>query len=76
MPALAESAGPGNSTYNDYDARSRRRHATGSPRSAGRSADKPWVLFVSFVRPHFPLTAPPEFYRLYPPERMADAPAL
>ena len=34
------------------------------------SREKPWVLFVSFVRPHFPLTAPPEFYKLYPPERM------
>jgi choline-sulfatase len=27
-------------------------------------------LFVSLVRPHFPLTAPPEFFALYPPERM------
>ena len=35
-----------------------------------RRSGKPWALFVSFVRPHFPLTAPPEFYKLYPPERM------
>ncbi len=28
--------------------------------------DKPWVLFVSFVAPHFPLTAPPpHFYKYY-----------
>ena len=35
-----------------------------------RASDKPWALFVSLVRPHFPLTAPPEFFALYPPERM------
>ena len=34
------------------------------------TSEKPWVLFVSLVRPHFPLTAPPEFFALYPPERM------
>ena len=51
-------------------ARSRRRRANGSRRRQAAS-DKPWALFVSFVRPHFPLTAPPEFYKLYPPERMA-----
>jgi choline-sulfatase len=69
MPALAESARPGNSTYNDYD----RAIAAAACRwiaEAGRSGAKPWALFVSFVRPHFPLTAPPEFYALYPPERM------
>ena len=30
-----------------------------------RKADKPWALFVSFVAPHFPLTAPPEPYYRY-----------
>jgi len=70
MPALASSAGPGESTYNDYD-----RAITDAAcrwivkEGVGRRA-KPWVLFVSLVRPHFPLTAPPEFFALYPPERM------
>jgi choline-sulfatase len=27
--------------------------------------DKPWVLFVSFVCPHYPLIAPDDFYELY-----------
>ena len=27
--------------------------------------EKPWVLFVSMVAPHFPLIAPKEFYDLY-----------
>ena len=75
MPALAESAGPGKSTYNDYDsaiaAAACEWIAAQAQFSDKPSGDKPWALFVSFVRPHFPLTAPPEFYRLYPPERMA-----
>lgn len=71
MPALAASAGPGSSPYNDYD----RAIATAACRwiqtEAPRASAKPWALFVSFVRPHFPLTPPPEFYALYPPERIA-----
>ena len=70
MPALAESAGPGNSTYNDYD-RAIAAAACEWISAHARPSDKPWALFVSFVRPHFPLTAPSEFYKLYPPERMA-----
>jgi choline-sulfatase len=31
--------------------------------AAGR--DKPWVLFVGFVCPHFPLVAPDESFKLY-----------
>ena len=27
-------------------------------------------MIVSLVRPHFPLTAPPEFFSLYDPEKM------
>src|SRR6185312_8448806 len=30
-----------------------------------RDAGPPWVLFVSFVAPHFPLTAPPEWFYRY-----------
>jgi choline-sulfatase len=75
MPALAESAGPGNSTYNDYDsaiaAAACEWIAARAQSSDKSSSDRPWALFVSFVRPHFPLTAPPEFYKLYPPEQMA-----
>jgi choline-sulfatase len=71
MPALAESAGPGDSTYNDYDRAIAAAACQWIATEASREADKPWALFVSFVRPHFPLTAPPEFYALYAPELMA-----
>ncbi len=33
--------------------------------NAIREHARPWVLFVSFVAPHFPLTAPPEHYYRY-----------
>jgi choline-sulfatase len=34
------------------------------------SHEKPWALFASFVAPHFPLIAPDEFFKLYPPDEM------
>jgi choline-sulfatase len=70
MPALAASAGPGESTYNDYDRDITDAACRWIADRGRRVSDKPWVLFVSLVRPHFPLTAPPEFFALYPPERM------
>jgi len=70
MPALAESAGPGESAYNDYDSEITATACRWIADEAKQKRDKPWALFVSLVRPHFPLIAPPEFYELYPPERM------
>lgn len=70
MPALAASAGPGESSYNDYDREITAAACRWIAGAAARRGDKPWALFVSLVRPHFPLTAPPEFFALYPPGRM------
>ena len=70
MPALAKSAGPGESSYNDYDTDITEAACRWIAERAKNCGDKPWALFVSLVRPHFPLTAPPEFYKLYDPERM------
>ena len=69
-PALAASAGPGRSAYNDYDVDIATAACRWIATEGTRHGDKPWALFVSFVRPHFPLTPPPEFFKLYPPERM------
>ncbi len=33
-------------------------------------AGRPWTLHLSYQPPHFPLTAPEEFWELYPPEDM------
>lgn len=62
---LAGDAGAGNSTYLQYD-RDIRDEATAWLESvAAQRPDTPWCLFVSFVCPHFPLVAPPEFFSLY-----------
>jgi len=70
MPALAAEAGAGRSSYNDYDRDIAEYACRWIAEPSRQKADKPWVLFVSFVRPHFPLIAPEEFFALYPPDRM------
>ncbi len=59
-------AGPGDSTYLQYDARNTE-HAMQWLDQHG-TTDQPWVLFLSFVCPHPPYIAPPALYDLYPPE--------
>ena len=69
--AIIENAGPGESDYTRYD---RKVADTAVSWLAAASERKtPWVLFVSFVTPHYPLIAPQEFYDLYPVEEMPDA---
>lgn len=63
---MAKLAGPGESMYTTYDRDIAARAQVWFRESAAKHADKPWVMFLSFVCPHFPLTAPPEhFYRYY-----------
>ena len=62
---LAGDAGPGNSTYLQYDRDIRDETMTWLNSVAAKRTEKPWCLFVSFVCPHFPLVAPPEFFNLY-----------
>jgi len=59
-------AGPGESVYTQYDRDIAARAQIWLHERAGQERDKGFVLFVSFVCPHYPLTAPPEhFYRYY-----------
>jgi choline-sulfatase len=62
---MARMAGPGESPYTQYDRDIARQAELVDRRGAPKHADKPWLLFVSFVCPHYPLTAPPEFYFRY-----------
>lgn len=63
---MADLAGPGESQYTFYDREIAARAQVWLREQATAEHDKPWVLFVSFVAPHFPLTAPPEhFYKYY-----------
>ena len=68
---LAQEIGPGESTYTQYDRQITEETCRWLREREGKPADKPWVLFVSLVCPHFPLLAPKEFFDLYP---VADVP--
>jgi choline-sulfatase len=72
---LANDAGRGNSSYQDYDDRITAAAVDWLKQRAASRAGKPWVLFVSLVCPHFPLIARPEWYDLYP-EETVPRPAL
>lgn len=62
---LAEQTGCGESDYTEFD-RKITAAACNWLRKYGKSTtSRPWVLFVSFVSPHYPLTAPATFYKLY-----------
>jgi choline-sulfatase len=69
---MIEPIGPGTSKYNNYDDLIASEAERWIARAAAeqKPGDKPWVLFVGFVAPHFPLTVPQEFLDLYPPETM------
>ena len=84
---LAGDAGPGSSTYLSYDRNIRDAAVAWLRATAAAAPEQPWCLFVSFVCPHFPLVAPPEFFNLYPldrvplprlsrPEELPDHPVL
>lgn len=63
-----EEAGPGDSTYLQYDARNAD-NAVQWLADAPQNG-KPWALFLSLVCPHPPYIAPPELYDLYPPDEI------
>ncbi|MEQ9329553.1 MAG: sulfatase-like hydrolase/transferase [Rhodospirillales bacterium] len=66
---LAERLGPGETNYTRYDEAVRDAACDWLRNEAGQHDG--WLLFVSFVAPHFPLVAPPQFYDLYSGEDLA-----
>ena len=62
---MARLAGPGESPYTVYDREIASRAQIWLHEEAPRWRDRPWVLFVSFVAPHFPLTAPARWFYRY-----------
>lgn len=62
---MAKLAGPGESSYTVYDREIAAQAQIWLHEEAPKWRDHPWVLFVSFVAPHFPLTAPPEWFYRY-----------
>ncbi|GAB4147564.1 MAG: sulfatase-like hydrolase/transferase [Planctomycetaceae bacterium] len=60
-------AGPGTSTYLNYDVQIADRAVEWlKQHGSAQDGTPPWVLFVSFVCPHPPYVAPPELFDLYP----------
>ena len=62
---MAKYAGPGESTYTVYDRDIASRAQIWLHEKGTQDTGAPWVLFVSFVAPHFPLTAPAEWFYRY-----------
>ncbi len=69
--SFAEAIGPGEDPYSDYDRRVAEAAVAWLAEAGRARRAKPWLLFVSFVRPHYPLTCPKDFYQRYPLDRIA-----
>ncbi|MDW6021624.1 sulfatase-like hydrolase/transferase [Mesorhizobium sp. BAC0120] len=62
-----EEAGEGRTAYQQYDETTAKLATEWLGAHAdGREGETGWLLFVSFVCPHFPLQAPAEYLALYP----------
>jgi choline-sulfatase len=60
--------GAGVSNYNLYDRKSANTACEWLKERANSADNKPWVLYVGFVAPHYPLIAPSQFLEMYPVE--------
>ena len=67
---MLDPIGPGTSRYNMYDDLIATEAEAWIARAAGENHVRPWVLFVGFVAPHFPLTLPKDILDLYPTAKM------
>ncbi|MEM7405293.1 MAG: sulfatase-like hydrolase/transferase [Pseudomonadota bacterium] len=63
---MADNAGRGMSSYARYDGSTAERAVRWLSEEAPRHQGRPWMLYLGFVLPHFPLVAPPEFFDMYP----------
>ena len=62
---LAADSGAGESSYTAYDRDITDAAVDWITSRPDAPSGRPWTGFVSFVSPHYPLTAPTEFYDLY-----------
>jgi choline-sulfatase len=67
-PKWLNDVGAGMSKYNRYDMLIAERCEQWL--AARPESDKPWLLFASFVAPHFPLVVPQDYLDLYDPADM------
>ncbi len=71
---IATEIGAGDTTYIRYDRATASEAARWLVEDAPKYGDKPWVTYISFVCPHYPLVAPPEYFAMYPTDKI-DLPA-
>ncbi len=69
-PSIVGSAMAGETSYIKYDRKIAEMAGDWLAAAGERGDEAPWVLFVSFVSPHYPLTVPREYLDLYPPADM------
>ncbi|MEQ8442417.1 MAG: sulfatase-like hydrolase/transferase [Alphaproteobacteria bacterium] len=67
---FAQGATAGHDSYTDYDLEVRDESVNWLASEGAAKRDKPWAAFVSFLRPHYPLTCPREYLDLYDPDRL------
>ena len=67
---LGPEAGRGESDYTRYDRSIADETVKWLKESAPKHKAKPWALYAGFVSPHFPLIAPPQFYDMYPEDKV------
>ena len=67
---MAEQIGPGETQFTRYDRKIRDEACQWLRNRKESDSEQPWVTFVSFICPHYPLVAPQEFYDLYNPDDM------
>lgn len=65
---FAANIGAGDDGYSRFDETVCDETISWLQRKSGISSDDPWGLYVSFLRPHYPLTCPQEYYDLYDPK--------
>ncbi len=65
---LAREIGPGETSYTNYDLDIAGNACAWLENEAEKHGGpgKPWMTFVSFVSPHFPLMAPKKYFDMYP----------
>ena len=71
--SYAQKIGAGDDQYTQYDLGVTRKACQWLQDRKNQISEKPWTLFVSWLRPHYPLTCPQEFYDIYPLDKMDHA---
>ena len=62
---LAADVGPGETSYTQYDRDITSASIEWLKEHFVSASEVPWVLFISFICPHYPLSAPEQFYEIY-----------